>query len=213
MTFEIAMFPLGTVLLPGAPLPLHIFEDRYREMIHDALHGEMCFGVTLIARGLEVGGGEERTSVGVLAVIVEAQCFEDGRWAIGAVGGRRFQVVEWLPDDPYPLARIEFWPDKADPAPAQGQVSRVLSLIAEVAGMGVRLGYSTAVTPEVLPSDPVELSYALTASSPLGPTDRHDLLCCEGPSARLELLEQRLVDQRILFGAQIAMSGGDQEPI
>lgn len=202
------MFPLGSVLLPGSRLPLHIFEDRYRTMIHDVLAAECCFGVTFITRGSEVGGGEERSTVGVMATIVEASRFEDGRWAIGAVADRRFRVTEWLPDDPYPRARIDWWPeDVSDDRPVEG-LDRLLDLIAVVSSMGEALGYAVPAVQRELPSDSVALSYALTSVSPLGPSDRFDLLCADGPRQRFDLLERRLIDQQVLFGAQISMEEG-----
>jgi len=208
MTLEVAMFPLGSVLLPGSLLPLHIFEDRYRRMIDDVLGEDRCFGVTFITRGSEVGGGEERSMVGVLAVIVEASRFDDGRWAIGAVADRRFRVLEWLVDDPYPRARIEWWPENPDNAPPPENLDRLLDLITEVSAMGAMLGYSVPMVQQDLPADSVALSYALTSVSPLGPSDRFDLLCADGPRQRLDLLEQRLLDQQVLFGAQISMDDG-----
>ena len=64
MAEPLPMFPLGTVLLPGAPLPLQVFEPRYRGLTHDCLAGVPEFGVVLIERGSEVGGGDVRTNVG-----------------------------------------------------------------------------------------------------------------------------------------------------
>lgn len=202
------MFPLGSVLLPGTLLPLHIFEDRYRALISDVLDGDRQFGVTFIARGHEVGGGEERTAVGVMATIVEASRFDDGRWAIGALAGRRFRVAEWLADDPYPRAAVEWWDDREGEPLRAEQVNRTLALIDTVGVMATKLGYSSPATPDSLPSDPVEMTYLLTSIAPLGPSDRFDLLSAEGPQQRLVLLERRLLDQQILFGAQLAMEGG-----
>src|SRR5436190_21485028 len=105
------MFPLGSVLMPSTFLPLHVFEPRYRALVHDCLAGEGEFGVVLIARGSEVGGQDVRTDVGTVARIVPAQELPDGRWAIAAVGVRRARVVRWLPDGPYPMAEVEDWPD------------------------------------------------------------------------------------------------------
>jgi Lon protease-like protein len=94
------MFPLGVVLFPGMALPLHIFEARYREMIQDCLRHGQEFGVVLIERGSEVGGGDQRSDVGTVAHITEAAQLPDGRWALLAVGTRRIRVQTWLPDDP-----------------------------------------------------------------------------------------------------------------
>ena len=96
------MFPLGTVLFPHAVLPLHVFEPRYRVMMRRCIDGDGEFGVVLIERGNEVGGGDTRFDIGTVARIVQAAELEDGRFAIAAVGLGRFQVVRWLAEDPYP---------------------------------------------------------------------------------------------------------------
>src|SRR3954454_16073722 len=109
------MFPLGTVLLPGAFLPLHVFEERYRALVAACMAGTPEFGVALIERGSEVGGGDARFDTGCVARIIEARELPDGRFAVATVGDRRIRVRSWLPDDPYPRADIDEWPD---PAPA-----------------------------------------------------------------------------------------------
>src|SRR3954447_12098654 len=100
------MFPLGSVLLPSVFLPLHVFEPRYRALTEHCLAGEREFGVVLIERGSEVGGGDVRSPVGTVARILEAVQFDDGRWALGVVGTRRVRVTAWLDDDPYPRAEV-----------------------------------------------------------------------------------------------------------
>ena len=105
------MFPLGSVLFPHALLPLHVFEPRYRVLMFDLQRQEPEFGVVLIERGVEVGGGDERYPVGTVARILEASETPDGRWAVLAQGTRRITVASWLADDPYP--RAEAW-DRPD---------------------------------------------------------------------------------------------------
>src|SRR5256885_11623664 len=83
------MFPLGTVLFPFAPLPLHIFEPRYRALAQDCVRGNGEFGVVLIERGFEVGGGDTRFGTGTVARMVEAAELPDVRWMLTAVGTRR----------------------------------------------------------------------------------------------------------------------------
>jgi hypothetical protein len=144
-----------------------------------------------------------------MATIVEASRFEDGRWAIGALAGRRFRVSDWLADDPYPRAMIDWWEDLPGESIPAELLNRSLELINTVGDMASELGYTSPPIPESLPSEPVELSYLLTSIAPLGPSDRFDLLCAQGAPQRLLLLEQRLQDQQILFGAQLAMGGGE----
>ena len=106
------MFPLGSVLLPSMILPLHVFEDRYRQMVDDVLAAEEPeFGVALIERGSEVGGGDIRAMTACVARILEAGRTEDGRWALVTTGMRRIRIRYWLDDEPYPRAVVEDWPD------------------------------------------------------------------------------------------------------
>ncbi|WP_439031727.1 LON peptidase substrate-binding domain-containing protein [Gordonia terrae] len=115
------MFPLGTALVPGAELPLRVFEPRYRQMLTDHLDDSaepprVRFGVVLISRGFEVGGGETRCAVGTMADAEITSLLPDGRAALRCTGRQRFRVVEWLSDDPYPRARVEALPERA-PSP------------------------------------------------------------------------------------------------
>jgi len=115
--FVSPIFPLGTPLLPGGWLPLQIFELRYQMMLDDCLvSSPAAFGVVLIERGSEVGGGEIRSDYGTLAEIVRVDELPDGRRAVLTRGTERFRVKEWLTDDPYPRAEIEPWPDSVDVA-------------------------------------------------------------------------------------------------
>src|SRR3954471_17426800 len=100
------MFPLGTVLFPHALLPLRVFEPRYRLMTERVLRGDGEFGVVLIERGSEVGGGDTRFGVGTVARVVQAQELPDGGYALATVGMRRIEIDRWLPDDPFPLASV-----------------------------------------------------------------------------------------------------------
>src|SRR5437588_1623504 len=101
------MFPLQTVLFPGVAMPLHVFEPRYRALTRHCLDGDGRFGVVLIERGSEVGGGDVRVSVGTGARIVESAELPDGRWLLMVVGVERVGVRRWLPDDPYPQAEVD----------------------------------------------------------------------------------------------------------
>ncbi len=107
------MFPLGVVLVPMAPLPLHVFEDRYRAMVADCMTGSREFGVVLIERGHEVGGGDARFGVGTLAHIVGVEELADGRLLVATVGVARLRVKRWLVDDPYPRAEVEMCQERA----------------------------------------------------------------------------------------------------
>lgn len=103
---EIPLFPLRTVLFPGMPLPLQIFEERYRIMTRELLESGGVFGVLLIREGQEVGGGAIPYDVGTLARIEECQEVGGGRFVLNARGTRRFRLVRMLPARPYPYGEI-----------------------------------------------------------------------------------------------------------
>jgi Lon protease-like protein len=193
------MFPLGTVLLPGAVLPLHVFEPRYRQLVIDCLaddRGDPEFGVALIERGWEVGGGDERSDVGTVARMVRVEALEGGRYAIVAVGTRRIRVNEWLPDDPYPIADVDDWPDDdVDQPELRERVDDLTSRLADVLGLAAQLGEAPAdIDLTMISDDPVVASYHLTALAPIGPADTYRLLCAPNPAARLDELTSALDD-------------------
>jgi Lon protease-like protein len=193
------MFPLGSVLLPGAVLPLHVFEPRYRQLVVDCLaddSGEPEFGVALIERGWEVGGGDERSAVGTVARMIRVEALEGGRYALVAVGTRRIRVDAWLPDDPYPLADVSDWPDgDVDQPGLDIRVAALTERLREVLGLAAQLGEAPAeVDLGMISDDPLVASYHLTALAPLGPADNYRLLCSPTPGARLDELATALDD-------------------
>jgi Lon protease-like protein len=200
------MFPLGTVLVPGMVLPLHVFEPRYRQMVGDSRqHHDSTFGVVLIERGSEVGGGDVRTDVGTLARIVRAEELSDGRWILGAIGVHRIRVRRWLPDEPYPRAEIEEWPDPLEgPAEADDDRAEVTTLLRRVAALRREMGEPAPPLDLELANDPVVASYQATVVAPLGPADRQTLLAASTVPARWALLRELLVDQIDLLQARLA---------
>lgn len=111
---EIPLFPLRTVLFPGMPLPLQIFEERYRVMIRELLQSGGEFGVLLIREGNEVGGSAVPHHVGTTASIEECQELPGGRFAMTARGRRRFRLKRMLAPRPYPFGEIEVIEDQYD---------------------------------------------------------------------------------------------------
>lgn len=194
------MFPLGMVLLPGGLLPLHVFEPRYRQMLDDCLaSGESPeFGQVLITRGREAGGGDERAMVGTIARVLQVEPLEEGRSALLAVGTRRIRIVEWLADDPYPIADVDDWPDEDDMASDFAdrlaattiRVGAVRDLAAQLSDIGTDGAAELADVSD----DPVLATYHLAALAPIGPADSHRLLTAAGPNDRLRRLDSILDD-------------------
>src|SRR4051794_38368149 len=187
----LAMFPLGTVLVPFGVLPLHVFEPRYRALVQDCLDADRDFGVVLIERGSEVGGGDVRFDIGTVARIVDAAELPDGRYALATVGVSRFRVHTWLPDDPYPRAEVEILDEKpAGPGDAE-RARDVERRLRRVLAIAVELG-ATVPTDLTFADDPVRAGWEVAGVAPLGPLDALAVLAVDDPAARLELLASRL---------------------
>jgi len=206
------MFPLGTVLLPTGVLPLQIFEPRYRAMVRDCLAGDRSFGVVLIARGFEVGGGDERTDAGTVAQMVQATELPNGMWYLVAIGTQRLRVRRWLSDDPYPRAEVELWDDE-DTEPLSSQdyaelvrdARRVLALAAEA-------GVPAAPATTEVPDDPAAGTYQLATMLPIGPFDRQRILLADGVRARRALLTELCAERADDLEAMVRLDGdGDHD--
>ena len=188
------MFPLGTVLFPYALLPLHVFEARYRALTEDVLNGNSEFGVVLIERGFEVGGGDTRFGTGTVARIVEAGKFPDGRYALVTIGTRRIRIHSWLPDDPYPLALVEDLVDDPITDAEAGLLRATERSVRRALAMQAELGEAAVPATVPLDADPERAAYQLAAYAPIGPVDRQRLLEEMSSRVRLERLLQ-MVDE------------------
>ena len=190
MTVPLGMFPLSTVLFPQAGLPLHVFEDRYRELMAHCMNGDGEFGVVLIARGSEVGGSDQRVGVGTVARIANVAELGDGRLLVVATGVRRVRVDRWLPDDPYPVALVADIPDdvSADDgttlAGAEFAVRRLRSLLSELGDVPA-LPHNLRIT-----GDEEDVGWQLCDMAPLTALDLQRLLATEGLMTRMLLLTE-----------------------
>lgn len=202
------MFPLGTVLFPHAILPLHLFEERYRALAEACLRGDGRFGVVLIERGYEVGGGDIRFGVGTVARIVEAARTPDGRFLLATVGTERLRVRSWLADDPFPRADVDLLSEpKRVPERAGEQRAVVQRLLARVLALRAELGEPAApVNAAQLDQDPLRASFEAAALAPIGPLDAQQLLELDDPCARFEQLEGMLVDAAEVL--ELRLAGG-----
>ena len=201
------MFPLGAVLFPHAPLPLHVFEPRYQRLVLDCLDTDRRFGVVLIERGFEVGGGDQRFDTGTVAEIVESAQLGAGRWALICVGTERLQVEEWLPDDPYPQALVRTLGDTG-PEPSADDVESARRLLSSCAAMRAELGEPAPPALVRLDSAPRQAVWQLCALAPLGPLDRLGLLRIDSSVDRLAMLTELLTDERSVLARRL---GGGQE--
>ena len=203
------MFPLGMVLLPTMVVPIHVFEPRYRQMTKDCLDGDREFGVVLIERGSEVGGGDIRTDAGTMARIVDAQEFPDGRWGLVAEGTRRIRVSRWLEDDPYPRAEVQDWADEElgydEEAEMEAGLPSVVVSWRRVLALQSELGAPGPPATFEVSDDPLTAVWQLASLSPMGPLDRQRLLTAGNSARRLGLLEDSLAVAEEIIRARIEM--------
>lgn len=200
-TTTLPMFPLGSVLFPSLVLPLHVFEPRYRALVEDCLAGDGEFGVVLIERGSEVGGGDVRTDVGTVAHILQVERFDDGRFAVAAVGTRRIRVRRWLDDDPYPRAEVEDWEDEG---PAVVPLDDLEVLLRRALALAAELGEAPAPLDVTLAEDPALATFQVAALAPIGPADAQAVLATADADERTVALTGLLTDAIDLLRARLA---------
>src|SRR5918911_264681 len=133
--YNVPVFPLNTVLFPSLPLPLHIFEERYRLMIGTCAVTDREFGVCLIKEGVEVGGPAEPFAIGTVARIAEIERLPDGRMNLLTFGTTRFRILEIVRREPYLIGRVaslERTADQPDDALVQDVADRLLAYLQDV---------------------------------------------------------------------------------
>jgi Lon protease-like protein len=166
----------------------------------------------LIERGNEVGGGDTRTTVGTVARLVEAVPFEDGRWALAAVGARRIRVSRWLDDDPYPRAEVEDWADPGPTDDLEAALAAMVSRLRRVLAARTELGDETAPATQELAEDPVVASYQAVALCPFGPADRQALLAAPSAEDRVRRLDDLLAEEEGFLARRFELDGTDPGP-
>ena len=202
------MFPLGTVLVPKAVVPLHVFEPRYQTMLADVMTGDRKFGVVLIERGSEVGGGDVRTDVGTVAQVVELHPIAADRWLVIVAGTERITVDRWPPDDPYPRAEVSAFPDESGPSVDVQEWKALNRRMRQVLADLAELGDTVARATFELGDDPGMGSFQLAGLGPFSDLDRERVLCTPGVSGRCALLTELLSDVAAL--AKLRLGVGEE---
>jgi Lon protease-like protein len=201
------MFPLGSVLFPAMPTALRIFEERYIVMLSKILGDEPAeFGIVLIERGSEVGGGEQRFPIGTIAQITQVETSE-GFIGLVAQGERRVEIVNWLDDDPHPQAEVRALPELDwDPAlqPLLDETERLVRRTLAQASEFVEQQWPADI---VLDDDPVAAAWQLAGIAPLGPLDQVGLL----QSSSVEALLRATIEATEGAAEMLAMSWDDDD--
>ncbi len=184
---EIPLFPLAVVLFPGTPLPLHIFEPRYRRLLADVQAGDKLFGLSYFG---EAEAGEDRPAVGHLGCVAQVrdvQELPDGRSNILTIGQLRYRLDGYIDTDtPYLVGRVSYFADELEAE------SELLPLAAEVLDLFMRIARAIRTInddhsdlPELPATDPEHLSFLVAAAIELN------------DEVKLELLEMRSTAERL----------------
>jgi Lon protease-like protein len=202
MSETLPLFPLGTVLFPGLLLPLHIFEDRYRQLVRDLADGPepRQFGVIAIRHGRETGvdGIQALYEIGCTAVLRQVKPLEDGRYDVVTVGTQRFKLASLDDSGPYLRGQVDLLTEETGDEAATAQAARMVrdgfrAYLDSLAERGV-----TQISAPELPDDPVTLSYLVAASMIIDLSDRQALLA--EPDAL-----HRLTAERALLSRELTM--------
>lgn len=207
--YTLPLFPLNTVLFPGMPLPLHIFEDRYLQLVAECLEKQEPFGVTLIKKGAEVGETAVPHSIGTSAIITETVEREDGRMEINTIGYQRFRILSLSYDLPFLSGLVQTLPpidEDSDEAHAEAEqlrphLEQYIQLLSDLTEAEVKL--------DQVPNKPILLAYLTAILLQVPQSDKQDLLAAStipemlAHESKFLLREQRLLHANI--GAEFTL--------
>lgn len=210
--YELPLFPLNTVLFPGMPLTLHIFEERYKLMIGQCIESKQPFGVVLISDGVEaLGPLAQPHEVGCTAYITQVERLSEGRMNIGAIGRERFRIHTLQSESPYLVGQVEPYPFDDQEPDAQDQLARrlrpwivrYLKALSQIEGL--------ELDPAHVPHEPITLAYLAATLLQLPAAEKQQLLVAERAVTLLDNLrtlyrrEVPLIE--IMFERQIEDQG------
>jgi len=180
MSFRLPLFPLNTVLFPGMPLTLHIFEERYKRMVADCLEPRQPFGVVLIRHGKEaLGPVADPYRIGCTARILDVQPLTEGRMNIVALGQKRFRILELHEDKPYLVGKVELFPlDETPRSQLERSGRRLRPVVKRYMEIMARLS-DVDLDPHHLPNDPLVLAFLAAVLLHIPPDKKQELLSTE----------------------------------
>jgi Lon protease-like protein len=195
---HLPIFPLPLVLLPGEILPLHIFEEKYKQMLVDVSDERNLFGITLFEPTEAYIDRPTVGSIGCVAEIREAETLQDGRSNIVIMGVARYRLTDYVESgDPYLVGDLEFFADDDPAGDVAGLADEVFGLFDRIAKAAYRIGGSRGRSPELERTDPESLSFLVTAAFNFENDRKYHLL--EMTSTHKRLVELKAVlDQAVL---------------
>ncbi len=192
---ELPLFPLPVVLFPGVPLPLHIFEPRYREMLSDIRLGNNFFGVSYFDSGNSEKEIPAIGSVGCVAEVSEEQSLPDGRANILTVGVVRYRIEEYVDNaSPYLSVRVSFFEDQEEDDEALADRTReVADTFTRIARAVRALNDERTTLPDISDTEPQRLSFLVAAAMEIDVEVKQELLELRSTGERLRRLRDLLV--------------------
>lgn len=192
---ELPLFPLPVVLFPGMPMPLHIFEPRYRTMLSDIRASDNLFGLSYFDVASSPGRDIPPAGhIGCVAEVTETQKLPDGRSNVLTVGVIRYQVENYVErDDPYLVVRVNFFEDEEETS------QKLLTRSRDVAAMFMRVANSIRAIndergnlPDITDTEPQRLSFLVAAAMELEAETKQELLELRSTTERLDRLRDFL---------------------
>ncbi|HEX8174025.1 MAG TPA: LON peptidase substrate-binding domain-containing protein [Pyrinomonadaceae bacterium] len=191
---ELPLFPLPVVLFPGVPMPLHIFEPRYRRMLEDIQLRDNLFGLSYFDVSASESSVPPAGHVGCVAEVTEVEPMPDGRSNILTVGLIRYRVESYLEHgDPYLVGAISFFEDEAEDEEALARGAQEVSALFQRIALAVRIiNDERASLPEIPDVDPEQLSFLVAAAMEIDTNVKLEMLEMRSTSERLKRLRDLL---------------------
>jgi len=198
---ELPLFPLPEVVLfPGRPLPLHIFEFRYRIMMNTILESDCRFGVLM----WDPNQGQA-VSVGCCAEVIRHERLPDDRMMILSLGQQRFRVLDYIREKPYKVGLVEWIEDSPPIGDLQSSALTVKQLLQDVVHLSAKLTDQEIELPKDIPSLPIELSYWIASNFYGAAAEQQALLEMQDTAARLEREAEILTSTRSHLAARTVL--------
>jgi len=191
---ELPLFPLPLVLFPGVPLPLHIFEPRYRQMLSDIRVHDNLFGLSYYDASASEAEIPLAGHIGCAAEVTEIQPLPDGRSNILTIGLIRYRVEAYVDrGDPYLVGQVSFFEDEAEDEEALARRGReVANLFMRIARAVRIINDERAVLPDLSDTDPEHLSFLVAAAMEMDTEVKQEMLELRSTSERLRRLRDML---------------------
>jgi ATP-dependent Lon protease len=198
---ELPLFPLpDVVLFPGRPLPLHIFEFRYRIMMNTILESDRRFGVLMFDPAQR-----DIATVGCCAEVIHYQRLPDDRMKILTLGQQRFRVLEFVREKPYRVGLVEWIEDQPTPQDLRPIGTEVKQLLEDVVHLSAKLTDQRIELPDDLPTLPTELSYWVASNLYGVASEQQSLLEMQDTAERLRREAEILTSTRNHLAARSAL--------